>query len=61
MYYGGGIQKVYEVIGFSYRDTFIKKQGKLNLHEEQVWEKLEFIQEDAKVNEKINLVEKSSV
>ena len=61
LYYGGGIQKVYEVIRFAYRDNFIRKQGKLNLSEKQVWEKLvEFIQEDAKVNEKINLDEKPS-
>ena len=52
---------MYEVIGFAYRDNFIRKQGKLNLSEKQVREKLvEFIQEEAKVNEKINLVEKSS-
>ena len=62
LFYGGDIQKVYEVIGFAYRDNFIRKQGKLNLSEKQVWEKLvEFIQEEAKGDEKINLVEKSSV
>ena len=47
---------MYEVIGLAYR-----KQGMLNFSEKQVWEKLvEFIREEAKVNEKINLVEKSS-
>ena len=30
LYYGGGIQKVYEVIGFAYRHSFRRKQGKLN-------------------------------
>ena len=52
---------MYEVIGFAYRDNFIRKQGKLNLSKKQVWEKLvEFIQDEVKVNEKINLVEESS-
>ena len=40
LYYGGRLQKVYEVIGFAYRDNLIRKQGKLNLTEKQVWESL---------------------
>ena len=52
MYHGGGIQKVHEVTGFTNRNKFIRKKRKLDLSEKQVWERLvEFIQDEAKVNE----------
>ena len=60
-YYGGGIQKVYEVIGYSYRDNFIRKNAKLKLSKLEIWDELiEFIGHEIKIQEQINLVDMSS-
>ena len=61
LYYGGGINKIYEVIGYTYRDKFIRRKKDLNLNKKEIWKKLiDFIESEVKILEKINLVEKSS-
>ena len=34
LHHGGGIQKVYEVIGIAYRDKFIRKKKKVGFKQE---------------------------
>ena len=60
LYHGGGIHKVYEVIGFKYRDKFIRQKADKILSKKQVWELLvQFIQNEIKIYEEINLVEET--
>ena len=60
LYYGGGLQKVYEVIGYNYRDKFIRSQRDSKLSPKEDWDKfIKFINDELKVEERINLVDKA--
>ena len=60
LYYDGGIQKAFEVIGYFYRDKFVRKNAEFKLSKAETWDKLiEFIDLEIKIQEQINLLGKS--
>ena len=61
LYYGGGIQKVYNVLGRGYRDKFIRKIHETKLTKKETLDNLmKFIAKEIAINEDICLLERSS-
>ena len=60
LYYGGGIETIYEIIGYRYRDKLIASNSRLKLSKKKVWEKIiEYLREKLVVKEQILLIDKS--